>query len=100
MPSDEEVHVPVKLDRVVELLLPALSGPSSVGEEPRWVVDGTLGMGGHAAALLRAAPEAMLLGIDRDPEALAIAERRLAFAADRTVLVHSVFDALPGLLGL
>lgn len=98
MPADDEVHVPVKLDRVLELVTPALAGPAAVAAQPRWVVDATLGMGGHAAAVLRAAPEARLLGIDRDPEALQIARRRLAFAADRIVLVHSVFDALPDLL--
>ena len=98
MPADEDVHVPVKLDRVLELVTPALAGPAAVAARPRWVVDATLGMGGHAAAVLRAAPEAQLLGIDRDPEALRIARRRLAFAADRIVLVHSVYDALPDLL--
>jgi 16S rRNA (cytosine1402-N4)-methyltransferase len=98
MPADDELHVPVKLARVIELLSPALAGPAAADADPRWVVDGTLGMGGHAAALLRAAPGVRLLGIDRDPEALQIARRRLDFAADRIVLVHSVFDELPALL--
>lgn len=98
MPADDEVHVPVKLERVLELLAPALAGPAAVAVQPRWVVDATLGMGGHAAAVLHASPQARLLGIDRDPEALQIAQRRLAFAADRIVLVRSVFDALPDLL--
>lgn len=95
MPADEDVHVPVKLDRVVELLAPALDDPAG---GPTWVVDGTLGMGGHSAELLRVGPQVHLLGIDRDPEALQIAGRRLSFAADRTRLEHSVFDALPDLL--
>jgi len=88
-------HVPVLLDRVVELLLPALA-PDTV------VVDGTLGLGGHAAALLaasahpadpsRATGHPVLVGIDRDPAALAIAARRLAVFGDRVRLVHAVND--------
>jgi 16S rRNA (cytosine1402-N4)-methyltransferase len=62
-------HLPVLLEPVVDL---ARSGPGL-----RRVVDGTLGHGGHAAALLAAGAEA-LLGIDRDPEAIAIASARLA----------------------
>lgn len=98
MPGGDQIHVPVKLQRVVELLTPALVGPEAVAAQPQWIVDGTLGMGGHAAAMLQAAPGARLLGIDRDREALAIAGRRLEFAADRAVLVHGVFDELPDIL--
>lgn len=90
----EEIHIPVKLDRCLELLAPALEGPSAAAE-PRWLVDATLGMGGHAAAFLRRFPELHVLGIDRDPDAVAIAGRRLSFAADRVVVVRAVFDALP-----
>jgi 16S rRNA C1402 N4-methylase RsmH len=50
---------------------------------PGLYVDATLGAGGHAAALLTAVPEASLLGIDRDPEALALARARLAAFGDR-----------------
>lgn len=98
MPTDDQIHVPVKLDRVVELLAPALIGPDAVADRPLWVVDGTLGMGGHAEALLRLSDDLQLLGIDRDPQALAIAGRRLAFAGSRVHLAHAVFDELPGLL--
>jgi 16S rRNA (cytosine1402-N4)-methyltransferase len=79
-------HVPVMLDRVVELLAPALQEPGGV------VVDGTLGMGGHAEALLARCPHARLVGIDRDPQALALAGRRLAPFAARVTLVHAVYD--------
>jgi len=85
-------HVPVLLDRVLELLGPALSGGPAV------VVDGTLGLGGHAAALLAAHPELTLIGLDRDPQALELAGRRLADYADRTHLVHAVYDELPEVL--
>jgi 16S rRNA (cytosine1402-N4)-methyltransferase len=72
--------------RVVELLAPALGEPGAV------LVDGTLGMGGHAAALLDACPQLRLVGIDRDPEALEQAARRLAPWSSRVHLVHAVHD--------
>ena len=87
-----ERHVPVLLDRVVELLAPAAQGEDAV------IVDGTLGLGGHSEALLRACPTARLIGIDRDPEALRLAGERLAFAADRFTAVHAVYDELPAVL--
>ncbi|HYN28791.1 MAG TPA: 16S rRNA (cytosine(1402)-N(4))-methyltransferase RsmH [Dermatophilaceae bacterium] len=86
-------HVPVLLDRVVELLAPALTAPGSVA------VDATLGMGGHAEALLDRCPGAVLVGIDRDPEALALAGQRLARFGDRFRPVHAVHDELPTVLG-
>jgi 16S rRNA (cytosine1402-N4)-methyltransferase len=82
-------HVPVMLDRCVELLSPALARSGSV------VVDATLGMGGHAEALLHRCPLARLVGLDRDPQALALAGRRLAPFGDRVHLVHSVYDGIP-----
>ncbi|GAA3743070.1 16S rRNA (cytosine(1402)-N(4))-methyltransferase RsmH [Salinactinospora qingdaonensis] len=85
-------HVPVMLDRVVELLSPALDTPGSV------LVDATLGLAGHAHALLTALPQARLVGIDRDPVALERAERRLSDNADRVDLVHAVYDEIPGVL--
>jgi 16S rRNA (cytosine1402-N4)-methyltransferase len=81
-------HVPVMRDRVVELLAPALQRDGSV------LVDGTIGMGGHAEALLGACPGARLLGIDRDTEALALAGRRLATFGERVTLVHAVYDGI------
>jgi 16S rRNA (cytosine1402-N4)-methyltransferase len=84
--------VPVLLERVVALLAPALAEPGSV------LVDGTLGMGGHSEALLERCPRARLVGIDRDPEALELAGRRLAPFGDRVTLVHAVADRLPQVL--
>jgi len=51
-------------------------------------VDATLGLGGHAEALLEASPFVRIVGIDRDPEALAIAKERLARFGDRLVTVQ------------
>jgi 16S rRNA (cytosine1402-N4)-methyltransferase len=85
--------VPVLLERVVGLLAPALTGSA-----PAVVVDCTVGMGGHAEALLEAAPDARLVGLDRDPEALRRTDRRLAAHAGRTSLVHAVYDELPQVL--
>jgi 16S rRNA (cytosine1402-N4)-methyltransferase len=85
-------HVPVLLDRVLELLAPALTAPGAV------VVDATLGMGGHAEALLVAHPQARLIGIDRDTDALALATARLAPFETRITLVHAVYDQLPVVL--
>ena len=86
-------HVPVLLDRVRALLAPALAVPGAV------LLDATVGLGGHAAALLDDHPGLRLVGIDRDPEALAAARTRLRDYAARTVLVHAVFDELPTVLG-
>jgi 16S rRNA (cytosine1402-N4)-methyltransferase len=54
-------------------------------------LDGTLGGAGHAALILENAPAAMLIGIDRDREALAAAGERLAVYGDRVRLLHGDF---------
>ena len=91
-PTPTPAHVPVLLDRCVALLAPALSGSEAV------VVDCTLGMGGHAEALLQAAPQVRLVGLDRDPEALRRSGERLAAYASRIHLVHAIYDELPDVL--
>lgn len=84
------------LDEIVALVAPALVAhdPGS----PPVLVDGTLGLGGHAEALLRSCPEAHLIGLDRDPAALELAARRLAPYADRTTFVEAVYDELTEVL--
>ena len=89
---NEPAHVPVLLERCVGLLAPALAAPDAV------VVDCTLGMGGHAEALLAAVPHVRLVGLDRDPEALRRSGERLAPYEGRATLVHAVYDALPDVL--
>jgi 16S rRNA (cytosine1402-N4)-methyltransferase len=82
-------HVPVLCREVVSALAPAAPG---------LLVDATVGLGGHAAALLEAAPGFTLLGLDRDPQALEHARRRLAPHADRVRLLERPFAELPDAL--
>jgi 16S rRNA (cytosine1402-N4)-methyltransferase len=93
LPPETAPHVPVMLDRVVELLATA---------PPGVVVDATVGSGGHAAAVqtvrARRHATATLVGIDRDPDALALAERRLRDAPGDVHLVHARFDRLDAVL--
>jgi 16S rRNA (cytosine1402-N4)-methyltransferase len=85
-------HVPVMLDRVVALLAPALSRTDAV------LVDATLGLGGHTEAVLGRIELARVVGIDRDPDALAMAGERLAPYGDRFTGVHAVYDEIPDVL--
>src|SRR4051812_17979319 len=89
---DSPAHDPVLLDRVVALLAPSLQDEGSV------MVDATLGLGGHTEAVLTRCELARVVGIDRDPEALALARQRLAGFGDRFTGVHAVYDELPDVL--
>jgi 16S rRNA (cytosine1402-N4)-methyltransferase len=84
-------HEPVLLSSVVELLVPPL-------ERGGVFVDATLGRGGHARAVLEAAPRATLVGIDRDPEALEASRSYLASLHDRVRIVRGNFKELSTLL--
>jgi 16S rRNA (cytosine1402-N4)-methyltransferase len=90
--EESAVHVPVLLERVLTLLAPALS------DRPAVAVDATLGLGGHAEALLAAHPQLTLVGLDRDQAALARSRDRLAPYAARIHLVHAVYDRMPDVL--
>jgi 16S rRNA (cytosine1402-N4)-methyltransferase len=83
---DSARHVPVLLTSVVEFLRPAETGGL--------IVDATLGLGGHAEALLEQYGSARLLGIDRDPAALELAGRRLERFGDRARLVRGRHEEL------
>ena len=85
-------HVPVLLERVLALVAPALERPGSI------LVDATLGLGGHTVAVLDRCPDARVVGIDRDPNALERSRERLAPYSDRVTLVHAVYDQLPDVL--
>jgi 16S rRNA (cytosine1402-N4)-methyltransferase len=80
-------HLPVMADRCIELLRPRPGGT---------YVDATLGLGGHAERLLQeSAPEGRVIGLDRDPAALALARERLAaHGPERLVTVAASFADL------
>ncbi|HUQ39936.1 MAG TPA: 16S rRNA (cytosine(1402)-N(4))-methyltransferase RsmH [Acidimicrobiales bacterium] len=82
-------HEPVMVDEVLALFAPTPRGV---------VVDATLGGGGHARALLSAHPHLSILGIDRDPAALAAAAEALAGFEERVSLHRARFDALARLV--
>ncbi|MEM6109481.1 16S rRNA (cytosine(1402)-N(4))-methyltransferase RsmH [Mycobacterium sp. 050272] len=86
-------HVPVLLERCVELLTPALTRQHPDGSGAV-LVDATLGAGGHAQRFLTDLPGLKLIGLDRDPSALEIAGARLAPFADRITLVHTRYDGI------
>jgi 16S rRNA (cytosine1402-N4)-methyltransferase len=77
-------HLPVLLDEALAWLDPKPGGR---------YCDATLGAGGHAEAVLqRSAPDGRLVGLDRDPAALAIASARLQPFGDRVTVVHARFS--------
>jgi 16S rRNA (cytosine1402-N4)-methyltransferase len=84
--SASATHVPVMLRETMDLLRPRSGGR---------YVDGTLGGGGHAEAILEAcAPDGELLGIDWDEDARYRARRRLARFAQRLHVVAATFDEI------
>ena len=83
--TGEFIHHPVMAREIVALFAPV---------PPGWVLDATLGGGGHAELILEAHSHLSVLGIDRDSSALAAARKRLARFADRFIAVHCRFDHL------
>ncbi len=80
-------HIPVLLDAVLE-------GLNITARPDGLFIDGTVGAGGHAAAILKAAPRSRLLGFDRDPRSLDIAHIALAPFGERVSLVHASFETM------
>jgi len=83
-------HEPVLLKEVTEFLRP--------NREDGTLVDATVGLGGHAAALLERYPEARLVAIDRDPKALELARERLKRFGDRVTFVQGRHEKLIDIL--
>lgn len=85
------MHVSVLKDEALDLMAVRSGGR---------YIDGTVGLGGHAEALLeRSSPDGRVLGIDRDPEALRRAAGRLAPYHDRMTFVHGNYADIAGLAG-
>jgi len=78
-------HEPVMADEVVGLFAPV---------PPGLILDTTVGGGGHSAALLAAHPGITVLGLDRDPAAVAAASEALSPFGERAVIRRSRFDVL------
>src|SRR5690606_1029970 len=79
------LHTPVMLQLCLDTLAPAVeSGPAVI-------VDATLGMGGHSEAMLTAWPQATVVGIDRDNQAIDLASQRLAHFEQRFVSHHAEY---------
>jgi 16S rRNA (cytosine1402-N4)-methyltransferase len=78
-------HQPVMRDEVVDSL---------AAVPPGVVVDATLGGGGHSEAILASRDDVQILGLDRDPDALEFARRRLAPYGDRVMTHRCRFDEL------
>ena len=85
---DAPRHVPVMTREVITLLQPERGG---------LFVDCTVGLGGHSAALLRGGAS-RLLGLDRDPDALALARESLRDWSERVELVHADYRELERVL--
>ena len=82
----QPAHVPVLLDRCLELLTPALAAPDAV------FVDATLGLGGHTEAVCHRFAHTRVIGFDRDPDARALAAERLQPFAERITIIGTPFD--------
>ncbi|TLH48658.1 16S rRNA (cytosine(1402)-N(4))-methyltransferase RsmH [Mycolicibacterium neoaurum] len=89
--SGEHGHVPVLLDRCVELLTPALTRHHADGSGAV-LVDATLGAGGHTERFLTDLPGLRVVGLDRDPNALRIAGDRLSRFGDRVRFERTRYD--------
>ncbi len=91
MNSAPSYHEPVLVAEAMEILRPERGG---------LYLDGTLGGGGHAEELLERGPHARLIGVDRDPDAIAEAGRRLARFGDRVRLVRATYAEAVAVAGI
>ena len=86
-------HIPVALERCIELLTPAFANKA----QPI-AIDCTLGLGGHANAMLAKFPNLHLIGIDRDLSALESSTELLSPYRDRINLIHATYDQIDSVL--
>src|SRR2546423_209761 len=87
--GESQSHEPVLLKEIVDFLRPEGGGV---------FVDCTLGLGGHTEAILKASPGARVIGIDRDQEALALAQKRLTIFDNRFQAIHANFTEISHVL--
>lgn len=87
--SAERIHTSVMLEETIKLLELKAGGA---------YVDATLGLGGHAEALLERFPDTRVIGIDQDMQAIGLAQERLARFGERVSLCHSNFSSISSVL--
>jgi 16S rRNA (cytosine1402-N4)-methyltransferase len=83
--QQEAPHLPVLLDETISLLGTIEDG---------WIVDATVGFGGHSEGMLETFPNTKVIGLDQDRSALELAKERLERFSDRVELVHSNFSEI------
>ena len=91
----EVKHLPVALDRCIELLTPSIANSKNPV-----IVDATLGLGGHSFELLSRFPQLKIIGIDRDDTALNFAKSRLEKFSGRVTFNQAIFSAFSEILKL
>lgn len=87
--SPQNLHLPVMFSETLEALNATAGG---------LFVDATLGMGGHSEGILEASPENRVIGFDRDAEAIALAQQRLARFGERFTAIHSDYRQIKTVL--
>lgn len=93
----KQEHVPVALERCIELLTPAIE--YSLKNYPKtYVLDATLGLGGHTRALLAKFPNLVVVGVDRDENAIAIARKNIWPFSDRLLISHTTYGDIQSIL--
>jgi len=90
-------HIPVALERCIELLTPAIEYSLS-NHSATYVIDATLGLGGHTRALLAKFPTLIVIGIDRDLRAIELARQNVAPFTDRLLISHTTYDQIDEVL--
>jgi 16S rRNA (cytosine1402-N4)-methyltransferase len=91
------VHIPVALDRCIDLLTPAIEY-SLTHNSQTIVIDATLGLGGHTRALLAKFPTLRVIGIDRDQHAIALAKINVEPFGDRLTIAYNTYDNIAEIL--
>jgi 16S rRNA (cytosine1402-N4)-methyltransferase len=90
-------HIPVALNRCIELLSPAIERAIAT-RGSAIVIDATLGLGGHTRALLEKFEHLRIIGFDRDLSAIAIARENVAPYQNRLTIIHAVYDQIESAL--